>query len=33
MKKKNKFKVSRRTIMKGALATGAVMSAASIPSS
>ena len=33
MKKKNKFKVSRRTVMKGALATGAMMSTASIPSS
>ena len=32
MKKKNQLKVSRRTVMKGALAAGAVMSATSIPS-
>jgi multiple sugar transport system substrate-binding protein len=32
MKKKNQLKISRRTVMKGALAAGAVMSATSIPS-
>ena len=32
MKKKNQLKVSRRTVMKGALAAGAVISTTSIPS-
>ena len=32
MKKKKELKISRRTVMKGALAAGAMMSAGSIPS-